>query len=114
MGVGVTGVGVGVGWDVAIGVSVGVVFGFNAGANVGFVFGNWVDVGTGKVLAGVNCVPLLLATVLFEMPAPNRRGSKTSIAMMSRQAATMIDHFHVRREPEGGSSTTFEVPYGSI
>ena len=46
MGVGVTGVGVGAGWDVGVGVA----FGFDAGADVGFAFGNGVGVSAGKVL----------------------------------------------------------------
>jgi hypothetical protein len=110
VGVGVTGVGVGVGWDVGVGVA----FRFDAGADVGFAFGKDVDVEAGKVLSGVNCVPLLLATVLFEVPAPGRRGSRASIAMMSRQAARMIDHFHARRKLEGGRPVSFEATCGGI
>lgn len=101
VGVGVTGVDAGVGWDVAV--SVGVASGFNAGADVGFTFSNWVDVGAGRVLVNSGCVPLPLATEFFDVPKPITTGSKTTPVISIVMSTAIIDHFQARRcEPEEG------------
>jgi hypothetical protein len=110
VGVGVIGVGEGVGWDVAVGV--GVTSGFNAGADVGFSFGDWVDVGTGKVLVNPGCVPLPLATEFFDVPKPITTGSKTTTVIMIAISTAIIDHFRARCwEPEEGRPVPFEASY---